>query len=313
MGKIFKNNKNQVRAGWEILFVMISYMFFSVVISAITGMISVIFIAKNVPIEQIPNTINNFMQANPLGILLTQVMDFIALIIVLTITIKAINKKKFSDFGFASIRKNYKNLLLGLLLGAISMTIIFFILLFTKNIKLEGSLGKPKFSSYTFYGLILFIIVGIKEELLSRGYCITLLNNHMKKPWLSIIISSIIFSAMHFFNPNVKILGLFNIVLVGILFGYMFVKTKNLWMPIGYHITWNYFQGNIFGFPVSGTDPHGIYTIKEVNDNILTGGAFGPEAGIITTIIIITGMIVVYKFSDIKEMPATNYVPLEKL
>ena len=79
--------------------------------------------------------------------------------------------------------------------------------------------------------------------------------------WLIYVISAVVFSLAHGMNPNVGIFGLVNIALVGILFAYMFDATKSLWLPIGYHITWNYFQGNVFGFAVSGTTAHGMYAI----------------------------------------------------
>jgi uncharacterized protein len=96
-------------------------------------------------------------------------------------------------------------------------------------------------------------------------------------------------------NPNLRVLGLVNIVLVGILFGYMYLKTNNLWMPIGYHITWNYFQGDIFGFSVSGLNQKGLYNISTFRDNLLTGGNFGPEAGVLATVVIILGMLLILR------------------
>ena len=110
--------------------------------------------------------------------------------------------------------------------------------------------------------------------------------------WLIYVVSAIVFSLAHGMNPNVSVLGLVNIALVGILFAYMFDATKGLWLPIGYHITWNYFQGNVFGFAVSGTTPHGIYNVSIEDGNAwLTGGAFGLEGGILASLLIILGFI----------------------
>ena len=104
--------------------------------------------------------------------------------------------------------------------------------------------------------------------------------------------SALIFSIAHGLNPNVSILGLVNIALVGILFAYMFDVTKSLWLPIGYHITWNYFQGNVFGFAVSGTSPNGIYVVEIAEGrDWLTGGAFGLEGGLAATLLILLGFI----------------------
>ncbi len=66
-------------------------------------------------------------------------------------------------------------------------------------------------------------------------------------------------------------------------------------MPIGYHIAWNFFQGNVFGFNVSGTTVHGIYNIYALKNNVLTGASFGPEGGILTTIVIVIGLLIVSK------------------
>jgi membrane protease YdiL (CAAX protease family) len=119
-------------------------------------------------------------------------------------------------------------------------------------------------------------------------------------------VSAVIFSLMHIGNPNVSAIGLTNIVLVGILFSYMFIKSGSIWMPIGYHITWNYFQGDVFGFQVSGLKQVGIYKTTILNDNIINGGAFGPEGGIATTVVIIMGLLFVewyYKNSEFEFLP----------
>jgi len=92
-------------------------------------------------------------------------------------------------------------------------------------------------------------------------------------------------------NPKLSALGIFNIFLVGILFAYMFIKTGNLWMPIGYHITWNFFQGNVFGFSVSGITMEGVYAVEYLEDNIITGGNFGLEGGVLATVVIGVGFL----------------------
>ena len=130
----------------------------------------------------------------------------------------------------------------------------------------------------------MFILVGVSEEMFFRGYVMSTMASRGNKKWVIYVASAVIFSIAHGLNPNVSILGLTNIALVGILFAYMFFATNSLWLPIGYHITWNYFQGNVFGFPVSGTTPHGIYGVDvAAGRDWLTGGAFGLEGGLMAT------------------------------
>ncbi|MGH4119277.1 CPBP family intramembrane glutamic endopeptidase [Clostridium sp.] len=86
------------------------------------------------------------------------------------------------------------------------------------------------------------------------------------------IVSSIIFPVMHSLNPSMSIISYLNLFLVALLFAYMYLKSNNLWLPIGYHITWNYFQGNIFGFQVSGQSTESLYKLSTPANNIITGG-----------------------------------------
>src|SRR5690606_35583110 len=124
-----------------------------------------------------------------------------------------------------------------------------------------------EFSIYTLTFLLLFILVGFFEEMFFRGYVMSTLESRGNRKWVIYVVSALVFSLTHGTNPNVSVLGLVNIALAEILFAYMFDVTKSLWLPIGYHITWNYFQGNVFGFAVSGISPHGIYNVSIESGN----------------------------------------------
>ncbi|MGV3466021.1 MAG: CPBP family intramembrane glutamic endopeptidase [Heyndrickxia sp.] len=150
------------------------------------------------------------------------------------------------------------------------------------------------FSWFLLIGMITFIFVALNEELFFRGYIISILKPSNSKVVIYLV-SAVIFSCAHILNENVKLLGLINIVLIGLLFAYMFLKTNRLWMPVGYHLTWNFFQGNVWGFQVSGTTTKSVLQ-PEIQDSILTGGSFGPEAGLLTTIVIIVGFFITKVF-----------------
>jgi len=175
------------------------------------------------------------------------------------------------------------------------MIIVFIILVASKNISIENSFLRPNFNSSLLTGLILFIFVGINEEMFSRGYCMTVLKQTGNK-WVVVIVSSIIFSFMHSLNPNMSFLSYINLFLFALLAAYMFIKSNNLWLSIGYHIALNYFEGNVFGFQVSGQGTSSLYTLSSPSNNIITGRSFGPEGGLVVTFIILVGFIYIWKF-----------------
>lgn len=203
---------------------------------------------------------------------------------------KYINKDSMHNLGF---RGTFGGFIFGLTLGALSITIIFFVLLFTNNINVVNSFNEPNFNLFIFGYLIIFILVGFFEEVFFRGYVIKTMLSRNNKTWVIYAVSALFFSVAHGINPNVSFLGLFNIMLVGLLFAYMFLATKSLYIPIGYHITWNYFQGNVFGFSVSGMKTESIYIVDAtVGNDLLTGGTFGLEGGLLTTGILIIGFFI---------------------
>lgn len=157
-------------------------------------------------------------------------------------------------------------------------------------------------------GLALFIGVALAEEILSRGYIQGLIKYHYGSI-AAITASSILFALMHGFNPGVfeSPFPILNILLAGILFALSRELTGGLWMPIGLHLTWNYFQGYIYGFSVSGTDPiPSVLRAVAAGPAALSGGSFGVEGSSISTIILVLGIIAVYYFYRGKEVKLTH-------
>jgi hypothetical protein len=84
------------------------------------------------------------------------------------------------------------------------------------------------------------------------------------------------------------------IFLAGIFLGYGYVRTRQLWLPIGLHLGWNFCEGVVFGFPVSGLDIYALTRIEVTGPELWTGGAFGPEAGLIILPALIVGAGLIY-------------------
>jgi uncharacterized protein len=210
---------------------------------------------------------------------------------------KWLDHRKWADFGFHLSTTWFTQLSFGLALGAILMTGIFLIELAAGWVSVTGLIGGSSWKEL-FKALAIYLSVGIYEELYFRGYLLRNLaetfnfgkigaRNSLIAAWL---ISSVIFGLLHNSNPNATMISTFNIFLAGIFLALAYVLTGELALSIGLHITWNFFQGFVFGFPVSGASlTSSIFQIKQTGPATMTGGAFGPEAGLIGIIAILVG------------------------
>lgn len=126
---------------------------------------------------------------------------------------------------------------------------------------------------------VTFMLVALSEELFARGYLLGNLLISLNK-WVALAISSIIFAAFHLANPNMSWLSFVNLFLAGILLGLPYLFTKNLWFSIAFHFGWNFFQGTVFGFNVSGTERFSLILQSRVQNNAFNGGEFGFEGSV---------------------------------
>ncbi|HEX2984060.1 MAG TPA: type II CAAX endopeptidase family protein [Ignavibacteriales bacterium] len=277
IASIFYNyQEERVRALWRILLHI-------VIMGAITGILSLPFI------------INENM--NGLGI--ATIIMMIGVTAATLIAGLLLDKRKFIDFGF-KINSNWlKDLFFGFILGGVLMLLVFLSQLWTGQISVES----VNFSLSSLWplsvGLGIFMLVGFYEELLSRGYHLINITEGIYHPsigiqlavYFAVIISSSVFGIGHLGNPGATWVSTVNIILAGVLLAVGMVFTKQLGISIGLHISWNFFQGNIFGFAVSGTTVNfSLINIRTTGSELFTGGAFGPEAGLVGVFAMLMGI-----------------------
>lgn len=145
--------------------------------------------------------------------------------------------------------------------------------------------------------LVMFILQGAGEELLVRGFIFMPLSRKLGMP-LALVISSSIFSVLHFFNPSVNAVAALNLFLFGAVTALMYYCTQNFYLVAGLHSIWNFAQAMIFDFPVSGLEIKHVYPLLENRAHIadlINGGNFGPEASLTTSVLLLT-VIAVYAF-----------------
>jgi hypothetical protein len=212
-------------------------------------------------------------------------------IVLIGIFRRFIDKESFQSMGFYP--KGFKNeSITGIGLGALIMATGFASLVFLHEIKWTGTTLEP---SNFMLGICLFVSVALTEELFVRGY---ILNNLMKSMhrMAALLISSVFFSLMHIFNSNFSWIGFWNILLAGILLGLTYIYTKNLWFPVALHFSWNFFQGIIFGFNVSGHVTYSLITQSRTADNNWNGGAFGFEGSILSIVFQLIAILLLWWF-----------------
>jgi len=180
-------------------------------------------------------------------------------------------------------------MLIGFFLGFLLLSMGFLMLYYTNKLEITGV-------AYDFSAIlgsfILFIIVAVVEESIMRGYILSNLMDSLKNKYIALIISAVIFALFHAINPNLSILGFINLFVAGIALGVTYIHTRNLWFPIFLHISWNYFQGPILGFEVSGLNIKSVISHNVIGSDLITGGNFGFEGSILLTILL-AGMIII--------------------
>jgi membrane protease YdiL (CAAX protease family) len=125
----------------------------------------------------------------------------------------------------------------------------------------------------------------VSEELLYRGIIFRWFEE-FAGTWAALLISSVLFGAAHFQNPNASVLAAVGVALEGgLLLGGAYMLTRRLWLPMGIHASWNLTQGGVFDIPISGNDAHGLVEAELQGPAVLSGGGFGLEASLIAIVI----------------------------
>lgn len=196
-----------------------------------------------------------------------------------------IEKRSLESMGLKK-EKALPNYGIGLALGFAAYSLTLGVTVLARAAHYEGGdLREPLMYAVICVG---WIIQGAEEEIVCRGYMMSTLS--MKMPlWAAVLVSSGTFGIMHFFNTGFSLLAFINITLVGIVFALLAIRCDSLIPSCAFHSVWNWAQGNFYGMPVSGNaSGPSVMKFSLADDRVLwTGGAFGVESGLGTTIVIV--------------------------
>jgi CAAX protease family protein len=144
----------------------------------------------------------------------------------------------------------------------------------------SGSLG----GAIGLFGLT--VGVATTEELLFRGVLLRIVEGWLGT-WGALVVTGLLFGALHLVNPDASVVGALAIAIeAGLMLGAAYVATRSLWLPIGLHLGWNAMLGGVFAATVSGSESTpGLLRSALTGPDVLTGGAFGPEASVVAVLV----------------------------
>jgi membrane protease YdiL (CAAX protease family) len=296
---VFWNTEEQrLRAGWRVVGQAVGWL---AVMAVVQGLISM---ALRTMLAH-PSEIN--VSTRQLVGMTAEVINYLILIATVALAARILDRRGVADLGLRFSRSWWIDFGFGLVLGIFLMTAIFLAELAAGWVTITGTLvvreGGLPFWPGIILPLIGFLAVGVGEELWSRGYVLTNLAEGLRggrlSPVQAIALATLfqggVFALLHANNPNASVVSTVNILLISFLLALGFILTGELAIPIGLHITWNFFQGVVFGFPVSGNG-YLVGTFigtTQSGPTPWTGGAFGPEAGLVALAAVLLGALLV--------------------
>lgn len=283
----FSPDEPRLRAGWRLL--VQSFIFGLITLCGIVP-ISILFL--------IPDISLSFESL----LFFEQMTRLIAVGLSVFLARRFLDKRSFTSLGLKIDWQAGVDILLGIGITFIMMVMIFGIEFSMDWLTIDGfawqseSLGQVIIK--TIVPLFIYVLVAWNEELLSRGYHFQTLTSGLGLFW-GVVLSSAIFSIMHLGNPNTdaKFYVAVGIFLAGVFLAYGYIRTRQLWLPIGLHFGWNSFEGVVFGFPVSGMNTYRLIRTTVKGPELWTGGDFGPEAGLLLIPALMVGIFLVFLFT----------------
>ncbi len=279
--EIFKNDRGELRAGWQIVLFML-----------ILG-VAVSIIAAPLILLEIQNTFTMIAAA------------LVGTLAATYIATKFINRKPFVAVGLAVNKYTMREFGIGCLVGWLMLTGVFGI---------EYMLGYLKVSTSEFsfaeglqvlgISIVFFAVAALAEELLFRGYMFQTLIRGIKLVPATVLVG-VLFGLAHYRNPNSNAWGIVNTTFISIVFGFAYWRTRGLWLPFGIHLAWNFSQTTLYGYPTSGLhfSQYELTRLTQFGPEWLTGGAYGPEGGAIATLMIVLCATYIYFSRTLRPFP----------
>jgi membrane protease YdiL (CAAX protease family) len=290
--RFFRSPDGRLRAGWRILGQFLFLQVLSIPIALFIGVLVAVL-----PGVYLESLIGGVLDETALAI--GQATNFVAMLSSVFLARRLLDRRSLRSLGLHLRGQAARDLLAGVAMTLPIMAFIFFAELAAGWLTIEGLAwqAQPPWAWLpALLGLLgVFVMVGFGEEITFRGYWLQNIAEGLNVPW-AIVISSLGFALAHLLNPGISFMAILGLLAAGLLFAYAYYRTGALWLPIGIHIGWNFFEGPVFGFQVSGLEAFRLVEQTVQGPVLITGGAFGPEAGLILVpaLLLGAGLIALY-------------------
>ena len=202
-------------------------------------------------------------------------------------------KLPFSGLGL-SLKGWGRSLLRGALFVVFLYVVGFGLSLLLGAVEVVGFLFSP---ISLLVSLLLYFFVALTEEVIGRGFILGRMLDGGINKFVALFISAVLFSLMHLFNPNFAFVPFLNIMLAGCFLGASYIYTRNLCFPIALHWFWNWIQGSVLGYKVSGNEfsNENLLILHFPEENLINGGTFGFEGSILCSLLLVLGTVIILR------------------
>lgn len=283
MTGIFIGGDGRLRSGWRFVVFLVSFILAAVVLQT-----AIVLVIGVIP-EPSASLTTIFLVAQGLALLIPGLL-------IGWLCTKFLDGRPISSTGASFTGGWLRNFGLGVGLGGLTLSLAVGVAALCGGLSFAGndadlsSVGQTMMLSF-----VVFLVFAAWEETVFRGYPMQTFF-HSKLAGTGVVLTSIIFATIHVGNPRADLLSWLNTFLAGIWFAAAYWRSRDLWLPFGMHLMWNWMQGAFFGIEVSGlTNVTSAPLLREIDRGPawLTGEAYGIEAGIAATVALMVSTLVI--------------------
>jgi len=281
---VFFNEFGRLRSGWRFAVFMLAFLLIGGILISIASA-AMYSLSGPATLDQV------------VFLTVTDLVALVAAIVLGWLAGRLFEGLPFKAIGAAPTGRWFKHLTAGLMVGTVSLALAALVASAGGGLRftLSGFDASSIIRSLALSAGV-FLIAGAFEEAVFRGYVFQTFTR-AGLGWFALLITSCFFGVVHLMNPNPGTISTINTMLAGLWLGVAYLKTRDLWFPLGVHMAWNWAQSAVFGVEVSGmTGLIPAPLMKEIDSGPawLTGGDYGLEGGIACTIALLISTLVIY-------------------